>query len=201
MKACFLLLLFIPFAHGTTITPAVVIPPQAQVGEVIITNDTKAPQNYILSLDETTFPDENEQLLVKRTNVIKLSQSMLYLSPGGKQKIQLLSKDKRERERYFLLRVTEQITKKNQVYATEVTSRVFLRPANSSLKYRLEKNVIYNNSSGYIMLMLDKHCGKVEADTKLIKPGDSYLYSPLKKGDLLSIEYDGKVTTLVNTCE
>lgn len=195
-----LLLFFIPSVYSSTITPIVILPADQNIGEITITNDTKLPQNYLLSVDETSFPDGSEKINKRNSRDIKLSQTMLYLSPGKVQKIQFSDKGSRDKERYFLIKAQEQIYKKDQVYATAVASRVFVRPSEPIFKYDFDGEKIQNESNGYLMLMIDEQCGEVQKLTKLIKPGDNFKLPELGADAQVAIEFNGHVKQLVNKC-
>lgn len=187
--------------YGTTITPIVVLSGTEKVGEIIISNDTNVPQNYLLSVTETTFPDKGEVILANHSQDLKLSQTMLYLSPGKKQKIKVRDDSKSSHERYFMVTAEEQISKKNQVYATAIASRIFIRPLSPVFKYSFDGKKITNESNGYFMLMIDEQCGDVEKLTKLVKPGNSYTLPKINSGDRVSIEFVGHIKQLVNQCK
>lgn len=195
------LMFYIPVAYCSAITPIIVLSPNEQDGGIILTNDTNMPQNYLLSVDETSFPDKDTQVITKDSHHLKLSQGMLYLSPGKKQKIQFHYNGSRGNEKYFLVKAQEKVSKKNQVYATAVASRVIIRPSKPLFKYRFDGKSLKNESNGYIMLMIDEQCGKVQKLTKLVKPGDSFQLPTISADMLVSIEFNRHIKQLVNLCK
>lgn len=195
------LMFYIPVAYCSAITPIIVLSPNEQDGGIILTNDTNMPQNYLLSVDETSFPDKDTQVITKDSHHLKLSQEMLYLSPGKKQKIQFRYNGSRGNEKYFLVKAQENVSKKNQVYATAVASRVIIRPSKPLFKYSFDGKSLKNESNGYIMLMIDEQCGKVQKLTKLVKPGGSFQLPTISADMQVSIEFNRHIKQLVNLCK
>lgn len=194
-------LLLAPLAQATAVTPLLDLPPQRQQVQLMVKNDGAQPQTYVLSVDETTFPDGRVRVIAPSSPAVKLEPARFTLGPGQRRGVAVsYAGPKPENERYFVIRVGEQSPRQQISYALELTSRLFVRPAKPALKYHFDGAELRNESNAFVMVMMDEDCGKTEGPTRLLGPGQSFRLPTPGSGSQVSLGFIDKVTTLLDRC-
>ncbi|MGL4858826.1 MAG: fimbria/pilus periplasmic chaperone [Enterobacteriaceae bacterium] len=176
-----------------------------------IGNNTKARQSYSVDVVRTSFPDSKSQKQSMPPMEILVSPKTLQLSPGQTARVSIqYNGPKDSLERYYRLNITESAppvkekSKKRSAsldMANRIEAILVVRPRQMNLKYNFKNNEVSNTGNGYLVVLVDEQCGKVEKVTHYLAPGSQYRLPAITSETQASIAVDDKLNVLVDKCK
>jgi hypothetical protein len=191
------------FSFGFSVPLFIELSDKTGSAEFIIKNEDAVAHDYLLRIDETTFPDEDKKVIRGGSGIVTPDVGLVRLPAKSQRKI-LINKSKgaTKTERYFEVVVTEKniINKSLDGYDKEVRSVLLLRPTVSVLNFSMHGNKLMNSGNGSLLFMEDLNCGDKMGKTILVAPGKEIEIPLAAVGSIFSVGQQDEIKEILNNC-
>ncbi|AZN35183.1 hypothetical protein [Iodobacter ciconiae] len=204
LRVLALSLVIVPmFSFGFSVPMFIELSDKSKTTEFTIMNEDAVSHDYIIRIDETTFPRDGRKILKIKSEALVPDITIVRLPAKSQRKIKINKKSGvTQAERYFEMVVTEKniINKSIDGYDKEVRSLLLLRPSVSVMKYVINKNKLLNSGNGSLLFMEDLNCGDKEGKTILVAPGMEIEMPVVAEGSIFSVGQQDELKEISNHC-